>query len=126
MGYTIKALDESFAYCDKQYAAMTDAAGTPIVKFDAGGEFGAIDDRNELERRLYALPPDQKEMAQEKARLADLCRYFSDKKTSPQVLDQVGKIARLPIVDHIRVLKDANRTLMEYLSDVGEDPQIRQ
>ena len=34
----MKAVDESFAYCDKQYAAMTDAAGTPIVKFDAGGE----------------------------------------------------------------------------------------
>ena len=32
------ALNESFAYCDKQYAAMTDAAGTQIVKFDAGGE----------------------------------------------------------------------------------------
>ena len=34
----VKALGESFAYCDAQYAAMTDAAGTPIVKFDAGGE----------------------------------------------------------------------------------------
>jgi uncharacterized damage-inducible protein DinB len=34
----IKALEESFAYCDQQYAAMTDVAGTPIVKFDAGGE----------------------------------------------------------------------------------------
>jgi len=34
----VKALAESFAYCDKQYAAMTDAAGTPIIKFDAGGE----------------------------------------------------------------------------------------
>lgn len=33
-----KALSESFAYCDKQYDAMTDAAGTPLVKFDAGGE----------------------------------------------------------------------------------------
>ena len=33
-----KALAESFAYCDKQYAAMTDAAATPLVKFDAGGE----------------------------------------------------------------------------------------
>ena len=94
--------------------------------FDAGEEFGAIDDRNELERRLYALPPDQKELAQENARLADLCRYFSDEKIPPQVLDQVGRLARLPIADRIRVLKDANRTLMEYLSDVGEDPQIRQ
>src|SRR5579864_864406 len=29
-------------------------------------------------------------------------------------------------LSRIRVLKDANRALMEYLSDVGEDPQIRQ
>jgi hypothetical protein len=33
-----KALDESFAYCDKQYAAMTDSAGAPLVRFGAGGE----------------------------------------------------------------------------------------
>jgi hypothetical protein len=32
------ALADSFAGCDKAYAEMTDAAGTPIVKFDAGGE----------------------------------------------------------------------------------------
>jgi uncharacterized damage-inducible protein DinB len=34
----IKALADSFDYCDKQYAAMTDAAGAPVVEFDAGGE----------------------------------------------------------------------------------------
>jgi uncharacterized damage-inducible protein DinB len=33
-----KALEESFAYCDKQYAAMSDSGGVPIVGFDAGGE----------------------------------------------------------------------------------------
>jgi uncharacterized damage-inducible protein DinB len=33
-----QALAESFTYCDAQYAAMSDATGTPIVKFDAGGE----------------------------------------------------------------------------------------
>jgi uncharacterized damage-inducible protein DinB len=33
-----KALGESFAYCDKVYAAMTDEAGKPSIKFDAGGE----------------------------------------------------------------------------------------
>ena len=99
-----------------------------LGKFDAGGELGPIEDRDEFERRLDALPPDLKELAQENARLADLCRYLSDKKMDipAQVLDQVGRLAGLPIVDRIRVLKDANRTLMEYLSDVGEDPQIRQ
>jgi uncharacterized damage-inducible protein DinB len=34
----VKALAESFVYCDGQYAAMTDAAGLPEVTFDAGGE----------------------------------------------------------------------------------------
>jgi uncharacterized damage-inducible protein DinB len=34
----VKALAESFVYCDAQYAAMTDAAGLPEVTFDAGGE----------------------------------------------------------------------------------------
>ena len=34
----IVALGESFKYCDKVYADMTDEAGKPIVKFDAGGE----------------------------------------------------------------------------------------
>lgn len=34
----VTALSESFTYCDGQYAAMTDAAGTPIVKFEAGSE----------------------------------------------------------------------------------------
>ena len=99
-----------------------------VGKFDAGGEFGPIEDRNEFERRLDSLPPDQKELAQENACFADLCRYFSDKKIDipPQALDQVGRLARLPIEDRIRVLKDANQTLMEYLNDVGEDPQIRQ
>ena len=99
-----------------------------VGKFDAGGELGPIEDRHEFERRLDALPPDQKELAQENTRFADLCRYFSDKKMDipPQVLDQIGRLASLPLVDRIRVLKDVNQTLMEYLNDVGEDPQIRQ
>lgn len=67
-------------------------------------------------------------MAQESARLADLCRYFSDKKMDipPEVLDQVAALAERSIADRIRVLRAVNKSLMEYLDDVGEDPQIRQ
>src|ERR1700747_531403 len=109
--------------CQRMNASNTEGLSSSSTR-----AVSPIEDRNEFERRLDALPPDQKELAQENARFADLCRYFSDKKMDipPQVLDQVGRLARLPIVDRIRVLKDANRTLMEYLSDVGEDPQIRQ
>jgi len=58
---------------------------------------GLIEDRNEFERRFDALPPDQKELAQENARFADLCRYSSDKNMDipPQVVDQAGRFAGL-------------------------------
>ena len=99
-----------------------------IDKFEVGDEFGAIEDKNEYEQRLNSLPPEEKELAQESARFADLCRYFSDKKMDlpPEVLDQVGALAKRSNTDRIRLLRAVNKSLMEYLNDVGEDPQIRQ
>lgn len=99
-----------------------------LHKFEVGGQFGPIDDRSEYERRLDSLPPDEKELAHESARFADLCRYFSDRKIGipPQVLDQVGTLSKCPIAARIRVFKAVNQSLMKYLDDAGEDPQIRQ
>ena len=34
----VQGLSESFAYCDKIYAAMSDEAGAAMIRFDAGGE----------------------------------------------------------------------------------------
>jgi hypothetical protein len=102
--------------------------GRTVSKFETGGESGPIENRNEYEQRLEALPPEEKDLAQQSTRFADICRYFSDKKMDipPQVLDVVEGLSRSPIADRIRILKDANQRLMEYLNDVGEDPQIRQ
>lgn len=99
-----------------------------IDKFEVGGKLGPIEDRNEYEQRLNSLSPEEKELAQESARFADLWRYFSDKRMDipPQVLDQVGGLARLPIASRIRVLRAVNKSLMEYVNDVGQGPQIRQ
>ena len=99
-----------------------------IDKFEVSGEFGAIEDKNEYEQRLDSLPPEEQELAQESARFADLCRYFSDKKMDipTDVLDQVGALAKRSNTDRIRLLRAVNQSLMEYLNDVGEDPQIRQ
>jgi hypothetical protein len=99
-----------------------------LDKFEVGGQFGPIDDRSEYERRLDSLPPDEKELAHESTRFADLCRYFSDQKMDipPHVLDQVGALSKCPIADRIRVFKAVNKSLMEYLDDAGEDPQVRQ
>lgn len=99
-----------------------------LSKFEPGGALGPIEDRNEYELRLNALPPDQKDLAQESTRLADLCQYFSEQKMDvpPQILEQLGGLSRLAIGERIQALKEANRALMEYLNDVGQDPGIRQ
>jgi len=99
-----------------------------LDRFELGGELGPIEDRNQYEQRLNPLPADQKELAQESTRFADLCQYFFQKEMdiAPQVLGQVGRLSALAIGERIRALKELNRELMEYLNDVGQDPGIRQ
>jgi len=99
-----------------------------LDKFEPGGEFGPLGDRNEYEQRLNSLPAEQKEFAEESTRFADLCQYFSQQKTDipPSIVERVGNVSKLPVLDRIRAMKDINRELMEYLNDVGQDPGIRQ
>jgi hypothetical protein len=99
-----------------------------LGKFGPGGELGAIEDRNEREQRLNSLPPEEKELADESARFADLCEYFSQQKMDipPCVVGRLGNVSKVPEPDRIRAMKDINRELMEYLNDVGQDPGIRQ
>lgn len=97
-------------------------------RFDTGGELAPMEAREAREEHLKRLPPEERELAEESARLADLCQYFSEKNMDipPEILDRVGGLSRLPIPDRIRALKDINQALMEYLDRVGEDPQLRQ
>jgi hypothetical protein len=99
-----------------------------LNKFEPGGALGPIEDRNEYEQRLNALPPDQNQLAQESTRLADLCQYFSPQKIDipPEIVEQVAGLSRLRTAERIRALIDVNRALMEYLNDIGQDPGIRQ
>ena len=99
-----------------------------LDKFGPCGESGPIDDRNQYEKRLNSLPAEQKELAEESTRFADLCQYFSQQKMDipPSVVERVGGVSKLPVPDRIRAMKDINRELMEFLNDVGQDPGIRQ
>jgi len=77
---------------------------------------------------MNSLPAEQKELAEESTRFADLCQYFSQQKMDipPSVVERVGGISKLLPPERIRAMKDINRELMEYLNDVGQDPGIRQ
>jgi hypothetical protein len=99
-----------------------------LDKLEPGGELGPLDDRKEYEQRLNSLPAEQRELAEESTRFADLCQYFSQQKMDipPSIVEKLGNVSKLPVKDRIRAMKDINRELMEYLNDVGQDPGIRQ
>jgi len=99
-----------------------------LDKFEPGGELSPLDDRDEYEQRLNSLPAEQKEFAEESTRFADLCQYFSQRRMDipPSVVERVRTVSKLPAPDRIRAMKDINHELMEYLTDVGQDPGIRQ
>ena len=112
---------------DRRTDAKENISGS-LNQFESGRELGPIEDRNEYEQRIDALPKDQKELAEESTRLADLCQYFSTQKIDvpPQLAEQVTSLRKLAIPERIRVLKEVNKALMEYLNDVGQDPGISQ
>ena len=99
-----------------------------LEKFEPGGELGPVEDRNAYEQRLSSLPTEQREFAEESTRFADLCQYFWQQGIDiPQsIVERVGRVSKLPAPERIRITKDINRELMEYLNDVGQDPGIRQ
>ena len=99
-----------------------------LDKFEPGGESGPLDDRNEYQQRLNSLPAEQKEFAGESTRFADLCQFFSQQRMDipASIVEGVRNVSKLPVKDRTRAMKDINRELMEYLSNVGQDPGIRQ
>ena len=99
-----------------------------LDKFEPGGELGSLDDRNLYQQRLNSLPAEQKDLAEESTRFADLCQYFSQQRMDipVSIVERVRNVSKLPVPDRIRTMKDINRELMEYLNDVGQDPGIRQ
>ena len=100
----------------RKYAGGRKNSHGNLNRFESGGELGPIEDRTEYEKRLNALSADEREVAAESTRLADLCQYFSAQKMDipPELLDQVSGLRRLAMPGRIRALKEVNRALMEY------------
>lgn len=96
--------------------------------FEPGGELGPIEDRNEYERRIAGLPSEQKQLAEETTRLADLCQYFSHEQIDipPELVDRIAGLSTLTNPVRMRALANLNRALMEYLNHVDQDTGIRQ
>lgn len=99
-----------------------------LDKFETGNESGPIEDRAEREQRLNQLPPGERELAHENARLADLCQYFSQQKIDmpADILDRIGRLSKCGPQGRLRELASINQALMDYLNRVGSGPQLWQ
>jgi hypothetical protein len=99
-----------------------------LDKFEPGSESGPVEDATQRELRINQLPPDEKELALESARLADLCQYFSQEKMDIPVdlLDRIGRLSRLQPGERIRELSSINQELMEHLNRLGSGRQLWQ
>jgi hypothetical protein len=84
--------------------------------------------RQDYEQRINALPPEQREFAEESTRFADIWQYFSEHRMQlpKDAVNRVSGLALLTTVEQTTVLRSVNQELMEYLNDVGEDSGVRQ
>lgn len=77
---------------------------------------------------VSALPPMQREFAEEGTRLANLWQYFSEHRMQlpRQIVEQIRELSTLPSAEQIATMRRVNKELMEFLNDVGEGSGVRQ
>jgi hypothetical protein len=98
-----------------------------LSRFLPGGELGAIEDPQEYEQRMSALPPAQREFAEEGTRFANLWQFFSEHRMQlpRHIVKQISELSKLSAAEQIDTMRRVNQGLMEYLNDVGEDFGVR-
>ena len=108
--------------------SVEEAARGMLDKFEPGSASGPIDDLAEREQRRNQLPSGERELAQESARLANLCQYFSQEKIDipPDILGRIGRVSKRGPLERIRELADITQALMEYLNRAGPGSRLRQ
>jgi hypothetical protein len=99
-----------------------------LDKFEPAGDLGPIEHHTEYERRINSLPAEERQLALESTRFADLCQYFAQQKMDvpADIVAELGSVSKLDIPERIRAMKRLNQRLMECLNDVGQDSGIRQ
>lgn len=93
-----------------------------------GGASGSIGNTPEYKQRFRDLPPNEKQLAEKTARLADLCQYFSEHQIDipADIVERVAELSRLTTAERVRALVEVNLDLTEYLQRAGEHPRSRQ
>ena len=98
-----------------------------LLQFQPGGKFGPIADRNEFDKLVDSLPPDEKELTRELTHYADLIRYFAEQnlKTGSDIADAMFAAAKLPVPERTARIREINQVLMERLNRAGQGDGVR-
>src|SRR5581483_11138120 len=102
-------------------------ASTPIdgirKHFLPGGKLAPINDLAEYERQMNALPPSERELAQEVTICANMCQFFSEKNwTVPhQIRVSMLDVKNLEIPEPIGRMREINQELMEIIHSASPD-----
>jgi hypothetical protein len=96
-------------------------------RFEKGGDLAPIEDRDEWDKLVESKPPEERELVKELARLADLWRYFRERKEKlgPEIVNAVSHVHNLHVPERIVRLKEINQKLMERIGDAGHGAQFR-
>jgi len=101
--------------------------GSVFAHFAPGGKFAPIEDRNEYEKLIESLPPEEQELTRELTNFADLTKYFAERKmkTGSDIADAMFAAAKLTIPERTARVREINQVLMERLNRAGETPKFR-
>src|SRR5215469_11077965 len=112
---------------EKPEDALAAEIAKVLKQFQPGGQFGPIEDRDEFEKLIESLPPEEQELTRELTHHADLLRYFAERKlkTGSDIADAMFAAARLPVHERIERIRAINQVLMERLNRVGETSEFR-
>jgi hypothetical protein len=99
----------------------------PDLRFEPNGELDAITSREQRSERLKDLADDERQLAEESARFADMCQYFSEKRMDIpiHILDELRSVSCLLVHERVSRLKALNQQLMEYLNCSANDSGFR-
>ena len=98
-----------------------------LLQFQPGGKFGPIENRNEFDKLVDSLPPDEKELTRELTHYADLVRYFAEQKlkTGADIADAMFAAAKLPVPERTVRIRKINQVLLERLNCAGQGDGFR-
>lgn len=96
-------------------------------RFQAGGDHGPIEDRNEWDQLVRSRGPEDGELLQELTNFFDLSKFLESRHQAlgERIVSAVEQLCKLPVPERIARLREINQELMKRITDVGEDTQFR-